>query len=268
MVFSPIVPFSGLQGWQFLSKTLERQKQAFESAAPVERELEYFRQEIGKIRTADELVDDRRLLSVSLTAFGLEDDIKNKFLIKKVLEEGSLDSGSLANRFSDKRYLKLTEAFGFGDFDVPRTALSNFPAEISDLFLERAFEVSVGEKDGDLRLALALESKLVEINERTTTEVSKWFSVLGDPPLKSLFETALGLGSGFGNLNIDRQAAELKERSQRLIGISDFSDFSSNETLDSLRNRFLVNSEISFSTTFSPKSVALSLLQSGVSLRF
>jgi hypothetical protein len=61
-------------------------------------------------------VGDRRLLEVALGAFGLDDDIRNRFFIRKVLEEGTTSpSRRFANRLSDKRYLALAETFGFGD---------------------------------------------------------------------------------------------------------------------------------------------------------
>lgn len=39
----------------------------------------YFRAKIGSVKTAEQLVSDRRLLKVALGAFGLEADINNRF---------------------------------------------------------------------------------------------------------------------------------------------------------------------------------------------
>ena len=83
------------------------------------RDTDYFAAKIGEIDSAEQLVSDRRLLSVALGAFGLHADIDNKYFIRKVLEDGVLKEDALANRLTDERYKSLTKAFGFGDFSVP-----------------------------------------------------------------------------------------------------------------------------------------------------
>ena len=125
MTYAPVVPFGGLAGWAFLTRTREAQKTAFASSPAVQRDEAYFRDRIGGISSAEELVSDRRLLSVALGAFGLEDDINNRYFIRKVLEDGTLDPKALGNKLADKRYLELSKAFGFGDYATPRTKLSD-----------------------------------------------------------------------------------------------------------------------------------------------
>ena len=77
MTFQPIVPLTGYVGWRFLQNTLERQQETFNQSSQVQRDTTYFRENIGKIQTAEELVNDRRLLSVALGAYGLDEDINN-----------------------------------------------------------------------------------------------------------------------------------------------------------------------------------------------
>jgi len=104
MTFQPIIPLTGYTGWRFLQRTLDNQKSAFENDATIQRATEYFKENIGKVQNAEDLVSDRRLLSVALGAFGLDDDIDNKFFIQKILEEGTFDDSSLANRLSDSAF--------------------------------------------------------------------------------------------------------------------------------------------------------------------
>ena len=40
---------------------------------------------------------------MALGAFGLQDDINNRYFIRKILEEGTTNEDALANRFSDTR---------------------------------------------------------------------------------------------------------------------------------------------------------------------
>ena len=144
MTFSPAIPFSGFGGWTVLKRTAPTQKATFDAQPQVKRDADYFRANIAKIKSADDLVADRRLLRVALTAFGLEGDINNKAFIRKVLAEGTLKTEAFANRLADKQYQKLSAAFGFGDFATPRNVISDFADKILSQFRERGFETAVG----------------------------------------------------------------------------------------------------------------------------
>jgi hypothetical protein len=264
MSFQPVVPFGGIAGWQFLKRTMDTQRAAFDAAPSRQRDIDYFRQNIGKVTTAEQLVDDRRLLSVALGAFGLDDDINSKAFIRKVLEEGTLDRGALANKLTDSRYREFSAAFGFGNGVLPRTALSGFADEIGSAYLRRQFETGVGESDQTMRLALTLERELPGIASRDVGEDTKWLTVMGNPPLRRVFETAMGLPQSFGALDLDRQLVEFRERGERLFGLSSFVDFADPEKQEELMRVFLARAQISggFGGGAGPTSPALQLLQS------
>ena len=78
MSFVPILPLSGAAGWAMLKRTMATQTAAMQATPEMARDTDYFRANIGKVTTADQLVGDRRLLKVALGAFGLEADIGNK----------------------------------------------------------------------------------------------------------------------------------------------------------------------------------------------
>ena len=66
MSFQPVLPLTGYAGWSFLKRTMARQQVA-QQASPMQKQDEaYFREKIGKVKTAEQLVNDRRLLRVSL----------------------------------------------------------------------------------------------------------------------------------------------------------------------------------------------------------
>ena len=153
-MYLPVVPLEGLAGWRFLQRTYDRQLEAFGASAPVERDATYFREKIAGVTSAAELVADRRLLSVALGAFGLQEDIANKYFIQKVLEEGTTNPDAFANRLSDKRYRELSAAFGFGPGEFRFNTLATFPNRIVEDFERNAFEVRVGEQSETMRIAL------------------------------------------------------------------------------------------------------------------
>ena len=87
-MFQPVIPSGGISGWRFLQRTYDAQLETFGQSAQIQRETDHFKEKIAGITTAEDLVADRQLLTVALGAFGLSDDIDNKFFIKKMLECG------------------------------------------------------------------------------------------------------------------------------------------------------------------------------------
>lgn len=262
MSYTPVIPFSGYAGWKLLNRTMEMQKAAFTASADIQRNEDYFREKIGSITTAKELVSDRRLLSVALGAFGLDDDINNKYFIQKVLEEGTLDTESLANKLSDKTYLKLSQAFGFGDYSVPRTALSDFADEILEQYETREFEVAVGDSDNDLRLALAAQRDLSELASKSSSENTKWYSIIGSESLASVMRTALGLPDSTSSLDVDQQISVYKNKAESVFGSSDPSEFSDTNKVEKVIKLFLLRSQLENGSSTGSGSAALQILQS------
>lgn len=262
MNFQPVLPIGGLPGWVLLNNTLERQTEVFNKSPLITRDTAYFEANIGKVDTAEQLVSDRRLLRVALGAFGLQDDLNNRALIQQVLEGGTEADDSLANRLADDRYKQLTDAFGFGDRDVPRTKLATFGGEITAQFREREFEVAVGDQDQALRVALNAQRELIEIAKSDDDEDTKWFLIMGTPPLRQLFEVALGLPDSFAQQDIDRQLETFKDRASSRLGINSLSDLADDELREDVIRQFLLRDQVKSFNVQSSSAVALTLLQS------
>lgn len=265
MSFTPVIPLSGYAGWAMLNRTIEAQKTAFVNSAEIQRDEDYFREKIGTISTAEDLVSDRRLLKVALGAFGLSDDINNKYFIQKVLDEGTLDDTSLANKLADKTYFALSEAFGFGDYETPLTQQSGFADEILAKYETLQFEVAVGDADETMRLALAAQRELPALAEKTSSNNAKWYKVIGSESLSEVVRTALGLPESVGSLDVDQQLQIYKDKAERVFGSSDFSIFSETETVDKAIRNYMVRAQIDAGATMTSQSVALQLLGGGSS---
>lgn len=262
MTYQPIVPIGGLAGWAFLERTMEKQTAAFNNGAEITRDTAYFEENIAEINTAEELVADRRLLRIALGAFGLQDDIDNKFFIQKILSEGTISSDALANKLSDTRYADLAGAFGF-DLGTPRSKISDFASEITAKYRQQQFEVAVGNQDDNMRLALNAERLLPDLVDSESAESTKWYQILGNEPLRAVFQTALGFPDSFAQLDIDRQRVEFAERSESQLGLESLSDLQDPEVMDKLIQRFLLQAQIAeYNSSMSAGSIALTLLQS------
>lgn len=262
MSFQPVLPLSGLAGWAFLGRTHDRQEASFNATPPMQRDVAYFQKRFPAIQTAEELVADRRILRVTLGAFGLQDDLDNRAFIRQIIEGGTSDRTALANRLADKRYFALSNALGH----LAKSEPSEMPADLTERltakYQGRAFEISVGEQDQSLRLALALQRELPQLSESFSTEASRWYAALGNPPLRKILETSLGLPKEFGLLDIDEQAKRMQNALQKRFGVSDLIEMTSPDQLQQLTRRFLIMTQIQDSqSTMTGSSTALFLLQ-------
>ncbi len=260
MSFQPVVFAGGLVGWRMLQNTMSRQTEVFEQSRPIKSATAYFTENIAAIQTAKELTSDRRLLEVALGAFGLQDDINNRYFIEKVLTEGTSVEGSLANKLSDKRYAAFADAFSFDT--LPRTAYPGFASEITERYERLSFEVAVGEQDEAFRFALNLTRELPEITERNSSNDAQWFAVMGNPALREVFQTAFGLPSEFGQVEIDKQLEVFKDYAERRLGTDQVDQLATPEKLDEITQLFLLQNQIQQSSGLGSGSIALTLLQS------
>jgi len=264
MSVTPAVPIGGYAGWAFLTRTLSAQKAAHAASPEIRRDEEYFRAKIGSVTTAEQLVGDRRLLKVALGAFGLDADINNRYFLRKVLEDGTLKEGALANRLADKRYQAFSRAFGFADLGIPNTQISDFADGILAAYESRSFEAAVGEQDESMRLALNLRRELPAIAARDSSDATLWFTVMGNPPLRQVFETAFGLPRSFGALDLDRQLETMRSRAEAAFGDSALAQFADPARTEALIRRYLLRAQVDAAgAPLTAASGALTLLQAG-----
>jgi hypothetical protein len=263
MSFQPVIPMNGYAGWRFLERTIDNQAERHAQTPMAQRDEAYFRDNIGRTDTAADLVADRRLLRVALSAFGLGDDLPNRAFIQRILESPMDEPRSFANRLSDKRYAEFARAFGFADPAGPKTGDKGFAERIVTAFHSRQFEIAVGEQDESMRMALALRRDLVELAGRDMTEDARWLRILGTPSLRKVFEAAFQLPTGFGQADLDRQMSVMKDRTRRTFGEGGVAQFSDPEKLNALIRRYFVGEQLREIQSFRGPSAALTLLMEG-----
>jgi hypothetical protein len=268
ILYQPIIPAEGIAGWKFLQSTYDKQFETFSKDPVLERESDYFLENIGDVKTAEDLIKDSRLLGVALGAFGLDDQLPMKALVQKVLEEGSSADDALANRLGDDRWVAFTEAFGFGPGDSPKTGSAEDMNNIVFSNQTQSFEAAVGEQNESMRIALFAERELANIatdvkeDGEPTSINTKWYNVIGQPALQEMFQKMFNLPSSTLQLDIDRQLNIFKERSERFLGTDDLSVFADPERMEELTNRYLAQAQLAdFQDSQSSASNALMLLQ-------
>ncbi len=264
-MFQPSIPFDGLVGWQFLQDTYDSQFSAFSESPQLKRDTDHFREKIASIQSAEELVADRQLLTVALGAFGLQDDIDNTFFIQKILGDGTSADGAFATQFADSRYSDFSAAFGFGPGEFRLNTLPGFADDVIADYERQSFEIAVGQQSETLRIALNAERAFADLSESQSSETGRWFEIMGQPPMRQLFETALQLPSSFGQIDIDQQAEVFADRSFAVFGTRDPAEFNDQELQENLITRYTALSQInSTSINTDQASIALALLQGSV----
>jgi hypothetical protein len=268
MSFAPVLPTGGYAGWRSLQRTMPAQLDTLARSAPNLRDAEYVRSRIGAADTASDLVNDRRLLRIVLTSFGLEADSGNRAFLERVLNSDPDQLRSLVNRLADKRYLEMARTLGFGSAAPPDRTTRDFADRLIAQFNERKFETAVGDQDPSMRMALALDRDLSVIAARDSTEASKWFAVLGTPSLRKVFESAFRLPSSFGALDIDRQVSILQRATERTFGSASISQFTDPDRREGLVRRFILAEQVARVSAASAGTTALALLeQSAAAMR-
>ncbi len=265
MSFDPIVPVGGVAGYRLLVRTETTQRAVFDRQPEIARDVAYFQENIAKVTSAEQLVADRRLLTVALGAFGLGDEIDKKAFIRKILAEGTENREALANKFVDPRYGEIAKAFGFGNLAGARTGDPGFGQRITDAYRVRAFEIAVGEQDESLRLALNFRREIGKFANANDPVSTAWLSALGDQPVRAVLEGAFNLPAGFSQLDVDRQREELQRVALRDFGSKSMAVFNDPENVDKAINRYLIRKSIENGPSAStPGMAALSLLQGAV----
>jgi hypothetical protein len=99
--------------YRVLVKDLPRTLRQTAARAEVSREAEYYRANIGKVKTVDEFLKDQRLYSYAMRAHGLSDMIYAKAFMRKVLTSDLSDTKSFARGLTDTRFQDFARILNF-----------------------------------------------------------------------------------------------------------------------------------------------------------
>lgn len=260
MSYSVALPLGGYAGWKMLTQTMERQKAALSGSDQMQATEAYFRKKISSVTSAEGLVSDYRLLSVALGAFGLDEDIRSTYFIRKVLSEGTTDPKSFANKLSDKSYQALSSAFGFGPGETARTSEPGFADALLKKYETRVFETAVGAQNDSMRIALNAERSLPEMAASGATNNTLWYQIIGSEPLSAYMQGALGLPDSVAALDVDRQLDIYKAKARSIFGSDAVSQLASGKTMDKMTRNYLIRYQIE-NGTMAASSPALQILQ-------
>lgn len=197
----------------FLARTRETQLDRWRAQPMEGRAIESFAERAREIRSLDDFMRDDQVYKFVMKAYGLDDFIFAKAMIRKMLEEGTSDPGTMANRMVDPRFRELTKDLGFDTFpDGTKVRNPAFIERTIDRYVVSGFEMEQGERNIAVRLALYFERK--------APQITSWYQVLGDKALSEVIRTGLGLPPSMAAMDVDRQVDFLEKR----MSIEDLQD--------------------------------------------
>ena len=263
MFFQPAIGTGGYTGWRILESTEARQREVFEKSPVLARDIDYFRENIANATSAEDLVKDRRLLTVALGAFGLGDEINKQAFVQKILEEGTADEDSFANRLNDERFKEMTEAFGYGDGTGALNVTDPlFVEDVVARYKTLEFERAVGETDNDMRLAMNFRREIAKIANEDVTDTTAWFRIMGQQPLREVLATAFNIPDAVSQLDIDRQQEIFADKANQLLGDSSPKVFEDPDVVNDMIRRFFLSRQLENGPSpTTPGFAALTLLQ-------
>ena len=189
----------------------------------VQAETEYYLANIGKVKSVKDLMADDRLLTYSLAAYGFDPANEDMDYIEELLEGGTSDPNSPANKATDVRYKAFAATFDFAQYGEATTTFTLAQQPTVDKYVRQTLEKNAGDENQGVQLALYFQ--------RQAPGIKSFYSVLGDKALTQVLYTALGLPESFAGADIDTQVAYFEKK-------LDVEDFQDPEKLDQFLKRF------------------------------
>lgn len=195
-----------------VSSNLSRTQAATAADPTVKRDTAYYLANIGNVKTVSDFVNNYKLFSYAMKAFGLGDMTYAKGMMIKVLEGGIKDSKALANKLSDPRYKAFATVFDFTGKGASVTSSIAATTGTTAKYVEQTLEETQGAQNQGVRLALYFQ--------RTAPSITSAYGLLADPAMLKVVQTIFGIPPNSGQSSIDTQAAYL----DKLLNVKDLQD--------------------------------------------
>jgi len=180
--------------------------QRFRERKDVQKEIEYFKENIGSVESVDDLFESRnhRLLKFVLSAYDLESEAQYPGKIRKILESDLTDIDSLANRFKDPRFLQLTKDLNFNAMGVTKLKLASTAQDLTTRYERIAYEKNLDEQAPGVRAA-------IEFNRRIK-DVTLTSQLLGDTVMREVITVANNIPKEIAYQEVESQVTAVERK--------------------------------------------------------
>lgn len=170
---------------------------------------------IGSAKSLADITGNDRIVSYLAKAFGIDAKKLTPSTLQQVLTSDLDDPKSTANKLG-QNYRRLAAAFNFTPKGtISRTVGLQSAKNMSlqkDDYLRQTMEAEAGQQNAGAKLALYFQRKAPTITNA--------YTILADPALLKVVQTALNIPSKSGGQDIDRQANHISSK----LTFSDFQD--------------------------------------------
>jgi hypothetical protein len=203
---------STLSTYLQISRSMPRWQSIASSEPLAKAQTEYYKANISSVKTPKDLVNNYRLFSYAMNAFGLGDMMYAKGLIQKVLEQGTDNPKSLAYKLNNPRILALAKTFDFAAYGDAATGTTEVKTGVVDKFVQQTLESGQGASNPGVELALYFQ--------RNASSIKSAYNILADKKLLTVVQTTLGMSPYMSYASVDTQAKLISKS----MNIKDFQD--------------------------------------------
>ena len=245
-----LLPNSSFQSYKTVFGDKSKSLEKFENSKPVQKEIEWFKEQAKKVKTVDEVLDNRRMMEFILSAYSVDDEIKYPGRYKKILKEPPDDKQSLVNKLRDPRFKEMAKDLAFAGLGVGKLSFGYFLEDLAKKFVTNEFEKKLGEQNPALREAAYFKRKAGGIKDV--------YDILGDKVMRAVVTSALGIPPQAAVQSIEKQAFLVTDK-------LDIKKFADPAFVDTFLKKYLIKADSTNSGTLTGKGSELLQLLGGAS---
>ena len=145
----------------------------------------YYLANIGKVTSISQFVNNYRLFTYAMTAYGLSDMTYAKGLMTKVLEQGTTSSTALANTLDNSGIKAFAEAFDFSTLGTATTQSTAATTGTTAKYALQTLDDNAGDQNEGVDLALYFT--------QNASSITNLYGLLADKNMLKVVQTAFGL---------------------------------------------------------------------------
>ncbi|HEX6956644.1 MAG TPA: DUF1217 domain-containing protein [Ferrovibrio sp.] len=178
--------------------------ETFRNRKDIQADVAYYKENITKIKSLDDLFGDYRLFKFLLASYDLESEAQYPGKIRKILESDLTDPNSLANRFQDPRFKKLAEDINPNVFGVLKLTLQSAADEVATRYEQVAYEKHLDEQAPGVRAAIEFGRRIKDVDQTV--------QLLGDNVLREVVLVGNNIPQQIAYQDVSSQVTAVEKR--------------------------------------------------------
>ena len=236
---------SAIALYKTLDTIMPKREEVMAKDKLLQKDLEYFKENIKKVKSLDEFFDNYKLLEIALRAYGLESEIQKKAFIKKVLTSDPNDVTSLMNRVRDSRYREMAADFLL-HLGNAKFRTDSLVENVTHKLIATAVEKQLDQQAPGIRQAIHFK------RAADAGDINGPYDLLSNPVLR---DVALGAR----NIPIEIVFQEVEAQGRTLERFFDFNRFSDPVYVDRIIQQYLVQADLQNAQAGQGETLNLSL---------